>query len=59
MEKQPDDRYRSAADLQEALAKWRKTKGGRDELERHKKIMALREKKKKLLAQKKLQARKK
>jgi pSer/pThr/pTyr-binding forkhead associated (FHA) protein/tRNA A-37 threonylcarbamoyl transferase component Bud32 len=59
MEKQPDDRYRSASVLQEALAKWRKTKGGRDELERHKKIMALREKKKKrLLAQKKAQARK-
>jgi pSer/pThr/pTyr-binding forkhead associated (FHA) protein len=60
MEKQADDRYRSAEALQEALAKWRKTKGGRDELERHKKIMALREKKKKrMLEQKKLQARKK
>jgi tRNA A-37 threonylcarbamoyl transferase component Bud32 len=58
MEKEPDDRYRSAVELREALAKWRRTKGGRDELERHKKIMALREKKKKALAQKKAQARK-
>jgi len=58
MEKQPDDRYRSAVELQEALAKWRKTKGGRDELERHKKIMKLRERKK-AHAQKMRQAQKK
>ncbi len=60
MEKQPDDRYRSAKALQEALAQWRKSKGGRDELERHKKIMALREKKKKRLqAEKKARAKSK
>jgi serine/threonine protein kinase len=56
MEKQADRRLQSAAELQAALARWRKSKEGREELERHRKIMRLREKKKKLLAQKKLQA---
>ena len=35
-------RYQSARELQSALAQWRKSKDGRMELERHKKIMKLR-----------------
>jgi serine/threonine protein kinase len=50
MEKRPEDRFQKARELQEALARWRKTKDGRHEAERHKKIMKLRERKRKLAA---------
>ena len=50
MQKQPRDRYQTAEELQQALAQWRKSKNGREELERHKKIMKLRARKKKLAA---------
>jgi len=50
LEKHPGDRYQSAGELQAALAKWRKTKDGREELERHRKIMKLRERKARLRA---------
>ena len=50
LEKHPEDRYQSAEELQAALAKWRKTRDGREELERHKKIMKLRERKARLRA---------
>ena len=52
MEKKPEDRIQSAKELQDALAEWRKGKDGREELDRHKKIMALRARKKKLLEKK-------
>jgi serine/threonine-protein kinase len=51
LEKNPDDRYQSAADLQAALAEWRKTADGREELERHRKILKLRARKAKLRQQ--------
>jgi len=47
LEKQPDDRYQSAKELMSAITAWRKTKSGRMAHERHKKIVMLREKKKK------------
>jgi pSer/pThr/pTyr-binding forkhead associated (FHA) protein/tRNA A-37 threonylcarbamoyl transferase component Bud32 len=50
MEKHPDDRYQTAEELQAVIDKWRRSKDGREELERHKKIMKLRERKKKLKA---------
>ncbi|MHC4931998.1 MAG: protein kinase domain-containing protein [Planctomycetota bacterium] len=42
LEKQPDDRFQSAEELQQALAKWRKSPDGRMESERHRKIIKLR-----------------
>ena len=45
LEKAPDDRYQTARDLQAALAKWRKSPDGRNEAERHKKIVKLRARK--------------
>ncbi|MHC4957201.1 MAG: protein kinase domain-containing protein [Planctomycetota bacterium] len=42
LEKHPDDRFQSAAELQASLGQWRKSKDGRVELERHKKIMKMR-----------------
>jgi serine/threonine-protein kinase len=42
LEKHPGDRYQNARALQGELAKWRKSKDGRMELERHRKIMKLR-----------------
>jgi len=53
LEKHPDDRIQTASGLQEALAEWRKSRDGRHELEMHRKIMKLRERKRKLVAQKK------
>ena len=50
LEKHPDDRIQSAEELQAALDKWRKTKDGREELDRHRKIMKLRERKAKAKA---------
>jgi pSer/pThr/pTyr-binding forkhead associated (FHA) protein/tRNA A-37 threonylcarbamoyl transferase component Bud32 len=50
MEKHPEDRYQSAADLQAALAQWRRSEDGRSERERHLKILELREKKRRLAA---------
>ncbi len=50
MEKQPEDRYQSAAELQAALAQWRKSEDGKKEKERHGKILELREKKRRLAA---------
>jgi len=49
MEKNPDDRYQSAQELQAALAEWRKSKDGREELELHRKIMKLRDRKKRMM----------
>jgi len=46
MQKHPDDRYQSAEELQQALARWRKSRDGRMELDRHKKILKLRARKK-------------
>jgi len=51
MEKHPDDRYRNAAELQEAIGKWRKSEDGKRELERHKKILELRAKKRRMAQQ--------
>jgi tRNA A-37 threonylcarbamoyl transferase component Bud32 len=48
MEKRPEDRYQSAAQLQEALAKWRKSEEGRKDKEIHGKILELREKKRRM-----------
>jgi len=48
LEKNPDDRYQSAEQLQAALAAWRKSKDGRLEAERHRKILKLRARKAKL-----------
>jgi pSer/pThr/pTyr-binding forkhead associated (FHA) protein/tRNA A-37 threonylcarbamoyl transferase component Bud32 len=48
MEKQPEDRYQNAGALQEALAQWRKSEDGKLELERHKKILELRARKRRL-----------
>ena len=48
MEKQPEDRYQSAAELQAALAQWRKSEDGKKEKERHGKILELREKKRRV-----------
>jgi pSer/pThr/pTyr-binding forkhead associated (FHA) protein len=48
MEKRPEDRYPSAAALQEALAKWRKSEEGRKDREIHGKILELREKKRRM-----------
>ena len=45
MQKQPAQRFQSAEQLQEAIARWRKSADGKEELARHKKIMKLREKK--------------
>ena len=42
LEKHPDDRYQSARELRNELAKWRKSPDGRMEHERHRKIMKLR-----------------
>ena len=42
LEKDPDDRYQDATELQAVLAEWRKSPDGRMELDRHKKIMKLR-----------------
>ncbi len=42
LEKHPNDRYQSARELRDELAKWRKSPDGHMELERHKKIMKLR-----------------
>jgi pSer/pThr/pTyr-binding forkhead associated (FHA) protein/tRNA A-37 threonylcarbamoyl transferase component Bud32 len=50
MEKRPEDRYQSAAELQEALAQWRKSEDGKQERERHGKILELREKKRRMAA---------
>ncbi|MCK6458886.1 MAG: FHA domain-containing serine/threonine-protein kinase [Planctomycetes bacterium] len=50
MEKRPEDRYQSAADLQAALAQWRKSEDGKKEKERHGKILELREKKRRVAA---------
>jgi serine/threonine-protein kinase len=50
MEKRPEDRYPSAAALQEALAQWRKSEDGKKERERHGKILELREKKRRMAA---------
>ncbi len=43
LEKNPDDRYQGAAELETALEEWRKSKEGRFEADRHKKILKLRE----------------
>jgi len=51
MEKNPPDRYQSAKELQAALAEWRKSEDGKFELERHKKIMKLRAKKRRAAQQ--------
>lgn len=48
MEKPPENRYQSAAELQEALAKWRKSEEGRKDREIHGKILELREKKRRM-----------
>jgi len=48
MEKQPEDRYQGAAELQAALAQWRKSEDGKKEKERHGKILELREKKRRM-----------
>jgi serine/threonine-protein kinase len=48
MEKQPADRLQSAAELQAALGKWRKTEEGRKQKELHSKILELREKKRRM-----------
>jgi len=45
LRKQPKDRFQSADQLRDSLAKWRKSADGKEELTRHKKIMKLREKK--------------
>ncbi len=45
MQKHPEDRCQSAEELQAELAKWRKSKDGKMELDRHKKIMKLRARK--------------
>ena len=45
MRKRPRDRFQSAEQLRDALAKWRKSADGREEAARHKKIMKLRERK--------------
>ncbi len=45
MQKKPSNRFQSAEQLQHALARWRKSSDGKEELARHKKIMKLREKK--------------
>ncbi|MHC4938243.1 MAG: protein kinase domain-containing protein [Planctomycetota bacterium] len=45
LRKQPQDRYQTAEQLRAALAKWRKSADGKEELVRHKKIMKLRERK--------------
>ena len=43
--KGPADRFQSAGELQAALAAWRRSKDGKEEAERHKKILRLRERK--------------
>jgi len=48
MEKHPEDRFQNATELQEALAKWRKSEDGKNEYERHKKILELRAKKRRM-----------
>ena len=48
MEKRPEDRYQNAAELQEALARWRKSEEGRKDREIHGKILELREKKRRM-----------
>jgi len=48
LQKRPEDRYQTAEEVQQGLAHWRRTEDGKHELDRHKKIMKLRAKKKKL-----------
>jgi pSer/pThr/pTyr-binding forkhead associated (FHA) protein len=45
LRKQPKDRFQSADQLRDSLAKWRRSADGKEELARHRKIMKLREKK--------------
>ncbi|MEM8885229.1 MAG: FHA domain-containing serine/threonine-protein kinase [Planctomycetota bacterium] len=45
MRKHPTERYQSANRLREAIAQWRKSADGKEELGRHKKILKLRAKK--------------
>jgi len=50
LEKQPADRYQTADELRGELARWRKSSDGKEELSRHRKIMKLRERKKRAKA---------
>jgi serine/threonine protein kinase len=45
LRKKPAERFQTADELRGALARWRKSADGKEELGRHKKIMKLREKK--------------
>jgi pSer/pThr/pTyr-binding forkhead associated (FHA) protein/tRNA A-37 threonylcarbamoyl transferase component Bud32 len=47
LRKEPDDRIQSADELQQQLARWRKSADGKAELERHRKILKLRAAKRK------------
>ena len=42
LQKNPDDRYQSAEQVQKGIAHWRKTEDGKHELDRHRKILKLR-----------------
>lgn len=48
--KDPSERFQKAAELKAAVEEWRKSKDGKEELERHKKILKLRELKKRRAA---------